>query len=111
MSTEQTQSTQIEVSSEVNYETIIKRLAEIESTLTLMKKLYEEKEQLTLALNSMIGVGKEVQHGDYLFTVVDSFAEKNVVFRPAAVRRFDLAIDSVMARQIKADKVSIKKVK
>lgn len=86
------------------YQSVIKRLSDIESTLGLMKKLYEEKEELTLKLKDMIGTGVEVTHGDYVFKVNDNFAEKNVVFRPAAVRRFDLEVDSMMARQIKADK-------
>jgi hypothetical protein len=75
-----------------------------------MKKLYEEKEQLTAQLLAAIGLNNEVSEGDYIFKVVDNFEKGNVVFRPAAVRRFDLSVDSHFARKIKEDKAS-KKVK
>lgn len=92
-------------------EQIIKRLAEVESTLQLLKKLYEEKEQLTLQLMERVGLGTEVTEGDYIFSVVDNFATKNAVFRPAAVRRFELEVDSQFARNQKAAKEAAKKAK
>jgi len=85
-------------------EKIIGRLAEIESTIDVLKSLYKEKERLTLLLKDRIGVGVEVQSGDYIFSVVDNFLVKNFIFRPACVRRFDLEVDSAFARQNKAIK-------
>jgi hypothetical protein len=86
-------------------EQILKRLSEVESTIQLLKQLYDEKERLTLQLMEKVGVGQEVQEGDYLFKVVDNFASKNVMFKSAAVRRFDLEVDSLSARQLRAKKV------
>lgn len=89
---------------------VVQRLAEIESVLATVKKLYEEKEQLVLQLKETVPVGQEVVYGDYIFSVVDNFTEKNVVFRPAAVRRYDLDVDSVLARKLKEEK-AVKKSK
>lgn len=107
---ESTQTTNNEVTpSKLN--TILARLAEVQSALDLMKKLYEEKEVLTMQLKELVPVGQEVSHGDYIFSVVDNFAEKNTVFRPAAVKRFDLEVDSILARQLKAEKETEKVAK
>ena len=92
-------------------EQIVKRLAEIEMMTQSMKGLYDEKEKLTLELMKQVGLGKEVQEGDLIFSVVDNFATKNVMFRPAAVRRFDLDVDSAYARQVKAEKEAEKLAK
>lgn len=53
------------------------------STLEGYKKLYQRIDEITLALKDqdMEGTGLEV---------VDNFEQKNVVFRPAGVRRFEL---------------------
>lgn len=80
-------------------EQIIKRLAEIESTLQLLKKLYAERDQLTLQLKERIDIGREVTEGDYIFSIVDNFANNNVIFRPTAMRRFELKVDSQFARK------------
>lgn len=90
---------------------IKRRLAEIETMTQSLKSLYDEKERLTLALMSHVGLGTEVQEGDLIFSVVDNFAAKNVVFRPTAVRRFDLEVDSAFARQEKANKEAEKLAK
>ena len=90
---------------------IKRRLAEIEAMTQNLKSLYDEKEKLTLALMSHVGIGTEVQEGDLIFSVVDNFAAKNVVFRPTAVRRFDLEVDSAFARQEKANKEAEKLAK
>lgn len=94
-----------------NLDSVLARLAEVEAALGLMKKLYEEKELLTMQLKQLVPVGQEVTYGDFVFSVVDNFAEKNTVFRPAAVKRFDLQVDSLMARAIKADKEAEKLAK
>jgi len=90
---------------------VTSRLAEIESALGLMKKLYEEKEQLTLQLKELVGTEQEVVVGDMIIKVVDNFAEKNTVFKAAAVKRYDLEVDSLYARQVKADKEAEKAAK
>lgn len=90
---------------------IKRRLAEIEVMTQNLKPLYDEKERLTLALMAQVGLGTEVQEGDLIFSVIDNFATKNVMFRPAAVRRFDLEVDSAFARQEKANKEAEKLAK
>lgn len=90
---------------------IKRRLAEIEVMTQNLKPLYDEKERLTLALMAQVGLGVEVQEGDLIFSVVDNFATKNVVFRPSAVRRFDLSVDSVFARMETAAKEAAKLAK
>lgn len=107
---ENTQTTNNEVATN-NLNSVLARLAEVQSALDLMKKLYEEKEALTMQLKELVPVGQEVSHGDYIFSVVDNFAEKNTVFRPAAVKRFDLEVDSVLARHLKAEKEAEKAAK
>jgi hypothetical protein len=88
---------------------LVARLAEVEAVLDVTKKLYAERDELTLKLKEMVGIDYEVSSGDIVFKVVDNFAEKNTVFRPAGVRRFDLVTDSLSARMIKEMKKSNKK--
>jgi hypothetical protein len=43
-----------------------------------------------LELIAFCPVGQPLDTGDEVVEIVDQFADRNVVFRPAAVRRFDL---------------------
>ncbi len=92
-------------------EKTLAELAEVESALSMLKPLYERKDNLTLKLKELIGTDTEVAVGDLIFTVVDNFSGKNVVFRNAAVRRFELDVDSKLAREIKAQKEAEKAAK
>ncbi len=83
---------------------ILERLTQVKAAIDLTKKLYDEQDMLTAQLKELIGTDVEVSHGDTIFSIVDNFASKNVVFRPAAVRRFELKSDSFFARKIKENK-------
>lgn len=80
---------------------IAKRLSDIETALQTMKGLYEEKDRLTAQLMELVGPNTEVIYGDRIFKVIDNFASKNVVFRMAAVRRYELQVDSVFLTEKK----------
>lgn len=80
--------------SEQHVRDIAKRLVELEATLEAVKPLYAERDKLTLEL-----VKLEVKtipltflEDERMIEVVDNFAEKNTVFRPAGVRRFEVKI-------------------
>lgn len=90
---------------------VIERLATLEAMLNASKTLYAERDKLALELKDLVGVGVEVSHGDMIMKVVDNFAEKNTVFRPAGVKRFDLEFDSATARAEKMMKEAGKKTK
>lgn len=58
------------------------------------KKGYAEADRLLDELAKEIGLNKAVKLDDSGRTgmLIDQFAERNVVFKPAGVRRFDLKI-------------------
>jgi hypothetical protein len=104
-------SAETELAANVREGQISERLATLELMLATYKTLFEEKDRLTLELMDLIGTEKEVNVGDMILSVVDNFKEKNVVWRPAGVRRFDLNVDSVAARAEKAIKKAKKETK
>jgi len=65
----------------------VKKLAEeakkIITKLEAVKPLYSKLDELTLAL-------KKEDLSEFKLQVVDNFAEKNVVFRPVGVKRFEI---------------------
>lgn len=75
------------------------RLTQIEDILEGCKPLYEEKDTITLQLNALVGTGpdKSIFVGDKVITVIDNFADKNTVFRPAAVKRIEAKVEGVEA--------------
>ena len=60
---------------------------------------YAAADAIFAELLSELKVGDEVDlgHGDKL-KIVDNFAEKNTVWKPAGVRRFDYVIEHVEAK-------------
>jgi len=105
------------------------RVIQLKAILDANKPLYEELDRLTLELNETMGVGtipvtlneKETMymHNDevkflspnQMLTIVDNFAEKNTVFRPAGVKRFEASVETAEARQLRQDKEAKKKAK
>ena len=78
---------------------LVQRLLQIETILDGCKPLYEEKDAITLQLNELVGTGTEnsIFAGGKVITVVDNFADKNTVFRPAAVKRIDVKVEDADA--------------
>lgn len=76
---------------------LVNRLIQIDQILDDCKPLYEEKDNITLQLRELVGVGND--HSIFLpgtenvVTVVDNFADKNCVFRPAAFRQFEAKVE------------------
>lgn len=68
------------------------RLMYLRQKLEGVKKLYEEVDDLTLKIMSSKKVPKTLElNGKKIdVAVVDNFAEKNVVWRAAGVRRWDI---------------------
>lgn len=77
---------------------LVNRIAEIKDSLEMAKPLYEELDELVLELHDELveeGLGNTLKTEDGRFVeLVDNFAEKNTVFRPAVVRRFEAALMS-----------------
>lgn len=96
--------------------TIIDRIAELKSQIDGMKHMYEELEQLTIQLvkmNTQLNTPIPTFDGNYLI-LQDNFADKNTVFRPAAVKRFDVDIltqEELDKKIIKEAKALAKKLK
>jgi len=80
----------------------------LQAILSANKPLYEKLDKLTLKLQSLVGAGAVVRvtlsekqqmfiHNgeakfiapDQVVEVIDNFSEKNTVFRPAGVKRFE----------------------
>ena len=92
-------------------EQVLARIIQIKATLDNNKPLYEELDQLVLSLKGRIGTDKEVIFGGKALTVVDNFSEKNTVFRPCGVKRFDLDMEDLAEREAKVAKKAAKKSK
>ena len=62
---------------------LVKEALQVLEALDGAKELYKRMDEITLLLKgkNLAGTGLEM---------VDNFSEKNVVFRPAGVRRFEL---------------------
>lgn len=88
---------------------IVNRIAAIKSQLEAVKPLYEELDELTTDLGEVAEVNQTLATNDGRFvTLIDNFAEKNVVYRPAAVRRFDVELLTGEELQKKQDKLAKK---
>lgn len=105
------------------------RVIQLKALLDSNKPLYEELDRLTLELKTAMGVGsipltlneKETMymHNDevkflaqnQVVTIVDNFAEKNTVFRPAGVKRFEVSLETAEEYKIRLDKEAKKKAK
>lgn len=72
---------------------VVNRLVEIANVLESHKALYEERDQLVQELQDLADVNQVLQadSGNYVM-LVDNFANGNVVYRPAAVSRFEAKV-------------------
>lgn len=87
------------------------RIVAIKAQLELQKPLYEELDNLTLELKAIVGVDAEVMANGSFVTVVDNFAEKNTVFRPAGVKHFDVSLETFQEREEAQAKAAAKAAK
>lgn len=72
---------------------IVNRIAEIKTELDSKKPLYDELDELISELSDVAEVNQTLATNDARFiTLIDNFAEKNTVWRPAAVKRFDIEL-------------------
>lgn len=87
------------------------RIVQVKAILDANKPLYNELDKLTLELRDLVGLtsiplelneqermymhGGEVKfiEPQQVVTVNDNFSEKNVVFRPAGVKRFEADVE------------------
>lgn len=105
-------------------EDIANEIVEIKAQVDSMKPLYDRLDKLTLQLLSglnalgikevwvpekVISLSNSTQIIQEQFvSVVDNFSEKNTVFRPAGVKRFELHAESVAARSLREQKAIAK---
>lgn len=88
---------------------IVNRIAEIKNTLESVKPLYDELDELTGELGEVAEVNQTLATNDGRFvTLIDNFADKNTVFRPAAVKRFDVELLTGEELAKKAEKLAKK---
>jgi hypothetical protein len=93
-------------------------LVRIKTLLEANKPLYEQLEKLTLQLKELVGteevalmeeqvvltLGGPVFAAPQYIRIVDNFSDKNTVFRPAAVKRFEMASETMIERRQRVEK-------
>ncbi len=80
----------------------LKRILDITAELEVRKALYTELDALVLELQAE-GF-KQTDLEGFRVELVDNFLEKNTVFRPAGVKRFEINVeplDKVLKREAK----------
>lgn len=88
---------------------VVNRIAAIKTQLEAVKPLYDELDELTAELSDVAEVNQTLATNDGRFmTLIDNFAEKNTVFRPAAVRRFDIELLTQEELSKKAERLAKK---
>lgn len=81
----------------------LKRVIEIQKELDLRKELYAEMDRLTLEL--LAGNFSNAELEGLRLELVDNFADgKNVCFRPAGVKRWEITIESIETYQKRLEK-------
>jgi hypothetical protein len=85
-------------------ETLARRIIEIKLELDAKDALYKELDTLLMTLQQVVTPGVPFQIDDQIVTLVDNFNGKNTVYRPAAVKHFDVEIISVAEQAAKAAK-------
>lgn len=106
------------------------RIIKLKAVVDSMKPVYEELDRLTLELKAIISTDRLIEldlteeqamfmmNGEVRFiarsqvvSVVDNFSEKNVVFRPAGVRRFEVSTETKEEYVVRLEKAAKKKAK
>jgi hypothetical protein len=77
---------------------IVNRIAQIKDQLEAVKPLYEELDALTVEFTQCGYFGNKKFATDEatprFVSIVDNFSEKNTVFRPAGVKRFESVLQT-----------------
>ncbi len=80
----------------------INRVIEIQKELDKRKELYTELDRLTLELQQLglteVKVRDTSTLEEIFVTIIDNFCERNTVFRPAGVKRFEVSLETAEAR-------------
>lgn len=71
---------------------IVSRLVEIDQVLKANKALYEEQDDLVQELQEFADVEQVLTAGNEFVVLVDNFADANIVYRPAAVKRIEAKV-------------------
>lgn len=74
---------------------VLSMVHQIEELKEQAKACYERMDELTEKIGKLLPPGEEVDYPRLQKTVrmVDNFEDRNVVFRPAAVRRFEIKVE------------------
>jgi hypothetical protein len=79
---------------------IVNRIVELKDALEAVKPFYDEIDELTQELQEIVGVNHNLFADDgRVVSVVDNFSEKNTVFRPVGVKRFDAKVETMEEMQ------------
>jgi len=74
--------------------TLLKQIELVEAQIEESKKLYEQRDQLTLALKEA-GFTGPLEHEGKTYTLVNNFEATNVCYRAAFVRLWEVKIKAV----------------
>lgn len=76
---------------------LLDKLVSVYSKIEESKLLYKEFDTLSDQFMQVFG-SKEISHNGKVIFVKDNFANKNVVFKPAAVRRLEIVVEDIDKR-------------
>lgn len=71
----------------------VTRVLDLQKELDLRKALYAELDALVLELQA--DGFKSVDLEGFRIDLIDNFAERNTVFRPAGVKRFEIKVEAL----------------
>jgi len=82
-----------EKKSEADMQSLADKISAVKDKLESAKALYAELDTLIIELSSCAKHGRVLKTSDKRFIMLlDNFAEKNTVFRPTGVKRFDVEL-------------------
>jgi len=96
------------------HEEKIAKLIELTEEIERRKSLYDELEKLTLELKEAgftSGEFKKYPGKEYALELVDNFSEKNVAWRMAAVRRWEIKVTDLAQHARAVLKAKAKKIR
>lgn len=86
---------------------IVAKIAVLKDEIEAVKPKYDELDELVTQLKAQVPVGVQLFLEDNRSVeLVDNFAEKNTVFRPHGVKRFEVSILTAEERVEKAEKAA-----
>ena len=103
-------------STDAQIQKLSREIVTLKAKIDSMRSLYDALDRKTLELHSIVGDaevpvftteyiesvdGSIIQSGPSFVKIVDNFSDKNLVFRSAAVRRFECIVESQVERSLK----------